>query len=503
MGKTRLEQHLEKNFLNIVEYSKSDVKSLKELFLRVREEFYGLLGVYIEDYKTISSMSYKCFKASLESTVVLPIADEQVDALVRKSIYGGRAQMFRPMQECEDTASLDFVSLYPFVMMNRDYPLGVENPVYTRTYERGLLGVYEVLIEKQPNLKIIPFRGKEEALDWTYEGQISCWITSVDYECLMRHSSKVEVRHGFVWKHKTSTLFKGFMGRIMEKKKAQDLYKRQKDQRYNKSYRECLKLVLNSLSGKMIERVWNKRKILVKTQLDIKRAEKRMIIDSYTPLQESSEYLIAEGKIRNPKIKTPSIIGSLIYSYAREWVYERALVRSNTKYGTDTDSLFLGYSEMLELREKNKDVFGFEEGQMTNEFDLPFASIFISPKCYIYYRKLNEDYREGYEFHKDGTHEILKPRWKGIRKEDKIIDDEHLVELIRNGRVNMEMLHDIYHNGGLKHALSIGAYKAMIKQAKERCLYTVEQSRKMHGQWKRNDMPDQQVHSKEVHPRSR
>eukprot|EP01098_Paradermamoeba_levis_P013930 TRINITY_DN64_c0_g1_i1.p1 TRINITY_DN64_c0_g1~~TRINITY_DN64_c0_g1_i1.p1 ORF type:complete len:956 (+),score=28.80 TRINITY_DN64_c0_g1_i1:398-3265(+) len=470
MGKERLTGYLEGNFADIVSYSKGDVESLSELFLIVRSEFYNLLGVHIEDYRTISSMSYKCFVASLPKEIVLPIASEALDSIIRRSVVGGRAQMFRGLAVCASTASLDFVSLYPFVMMHREYPLGTEEPISTRTYRPGFLGLYEVRIVSQPELKIIPKRDEDGSLDWSYKGEIEAWITSVDYECLIRHGSKVLVKHGIVWKHKTRALFSGFMKGIMEEKKTQDLYKRSGDKRYNSSYRECLKLVLNSLSGKMLERVWRRRKLLVKTQLDIKRAEKRIEIDAYTPLQENQEYLIAEGELKNPKIKSPSIVGSLIYSYAREWVYENALMKSKTKYGTDTDSLFLDYQEMVEIKEKNPEVFGTNEGQMVNEYDFPFSSIFISPKCYIYYRELDGGYGEDYEHHKDGVYEILKPRWKGVKRYDRVVKDEKLSQLIAGGMVNSEMLHSLYHRGKLSHALSVATYKSMVDNPKKEVL---------------------------------
>eukprot|EP01098_Paradermamoeba_levis_P005550 TRINITY_DN233_c0_g1_i7.p1 TRINITY_DN233_c0_g1~~TRINITY_DN233_c0_g1_i7.p1 ORF type:complete len:1054 (+),score=7.43 TRINITY_DN233_c0_g1_i7:2756-5917(+) len=454
--------YIEEKYLDIVQYSKSDVESLSELFHKVRDELFKLLGAFVEDYRTISSMSYKCFVRGLPKEIVLPIADEVVDAAVRRSIIGGRTQMFKPLEACSSCCNLDFVSLYPFVMMNRDYPLGTENPIFVKNYMQGFIGVYEVVVLSQPMLNIIPLRKDGDPLDWGFKGAISCWLTSVDYECLIRHSGKAEVKHGFVWKSKSSDLFTGFMRPIMEQKKTQDRHKESCNGEYNSCYRECLKLVLNSLSGKMIERTWKRKKIIVKTHLDIKRAEKSIDIDCYTPLQESPEYLVAEGEKRSTTIKTPSIIGSLIYSYAREWVYEQLLTRSETKYATDTDSLLLDYKEALEMKILHSDLFGTNEGQLVSESRHPFEAIFVSPKCYICFRKLVGHYGESYEFHRDGEYEILKPRWKGVRRGDKVVRDEKTRELIRAGRFSPEMLHNLYYKGTLDRALSVRVYRDMV-----------------------------------------
>eukprot|EP01098_Paradermamoeba_levis_P003364 TRINITY_DN1544_c0_g3_i1.p1 TRINITY_DN1544_c0_g3~~TRINITY_DN1544_c0_g3_i1.p1 ORF type:complete len:185 (-),score=9.07 TRINITY_DN1544_c0_g3_i1:208-702(-) len=122
---------------------------------------------------------------------------------------------------------------------------------------------------------------------------------------------------------------------------------------------------------------------------------------------------------------------------------------------------------MEELRKAYGELFGSEEGQVISEYRLPFKSIFVSPKCYIYYRRLYEGYGDNYEFHKDGKYEILKPRWKGVRRADKVVKDKSLVSMVATGRASTEILHNLYYESSLPYALTVGTYKEIIKHPDE------------------------------------
>ena len=50
-----------------------------------------------------------------------------------------------------------------------------------------------------------------------------------------------------------STFFKSYVDVLYKEKEMEDLYKETKDVRYNKPYREVVKLLLNSVTGKMNE----------------------------------------------------------------------------------------------------------------------------------------------------------------------------------------------------------------------------------------------------------
>eukprot|EP01098_Paradermamoeba_levis_P004326 TRINITY_DN1861_c0_g1_i4.p1 TRINITY_DN1861_c0_g1~~TRINITY_DN1861_c0_g1_i4.p1 ORF type:complete len:128 (+),score=7.62 TRINITY_DN1861_c0_g1_i4:113-496(+) len=83
------------------------------------------------------------------------------------------------------------------------------------------------------------------------------------------------------------------------------------------------------------------------------------------------------------------------------------------------------------------------------------------------YTDLKEDYKGSYEFHRDGKHEIIKPRWKGIKRSDRVIRDDVLCDVIKSGRASSEMMYNLYWKGKLSYALSIETYKEMIRNPKK------------------------------------
>lgn len=439
-------EYLKTNNTKIFEYVLKDCVSLSELFVKTRNEFSCLTDTYIEDHITLAGMSYHIFKSYLPfEHCAIPILNRTQDTFIRKAMYGGRAQIFHSKEIKQTLACIDCVSLYPYVMLNREYPIG--NYRYADDYVKNKIGVYNVVIHFQPFPLIIPYRNqdKKKPLDWNYAGELNVVLTSVDIECLLKHGSKISIKGGIYWEESTSDLFHLYFKDIVTMKKLQDMYKKNKDPRYNPALRECCKIIMNALSGKLIQRLFEDVKCLIRNEKELNSFKKniRQGTEKYISIGSAK---IAAGKKNDIKPNMPTIWGILIYSYSRSYMYDNVLSNINPDeiYGTDTDSAFLSYDAYSKLP---KNIFGEEFGQFKeeilelvnhNEGEGPYG-VFVAPKCYCFY-KVNRDSKE----------EIIKARFKGVNIEkDKVIIDYNLkgkalIEDIKNNKLDAKKLHDIY-----------------------------------------------------------
>ncbi|KAG1000557.1 hypothetical protein G6F27_013710 [Rhizopus arrhizus] len=161
----------------------------------------------------------------------------------------------------------------------------------------------------------------------------------IDINCLRRHNVEVIIYYGIYWDKSIDTLFDSYFKPLVEEKKQQDEWKNNGDDRYKASIRNVSKLLMNALSGKLIERVHNVIRELCRNANDIDRFFSKTIKGSQKLVPYYNAY-IGEGNI-DGVAKMPSIIGVLIYAYAREHMYENVISRVERLYGTDTDSAFI------------------------------------------------------------------------------------------------------------------------------------------------------------------
>ncbi|KAJ2210215.1 hypothetical protein EV179_006383 [Coemansia sp. RSA 487] len=90
----RLQGYMQDNYSKIREYNMMDVKTLSELYFKTRHELDRLCSVNIEDHMTLAGMSYRIFK-DLNKKIEFPLHGDSEKKLVRKTVVGGRAQMFQ------------------------------------------------------------------------------------------------------------------------------------------------------------------------------------------------------------------------------------------------------------------------------------------------------------------------------------------------------------------------------------------------------------------------
>lgn len=403
-------------------YNKTDVLATANLFFIVRQAYAKMTNVDILEYTTLASLSFDCFRNSISEVkdkkriwkydISAPPTHE-LDKYIRKGATGGRNQKFKHQPKINDTVMcVDVKSLYPYVMLNRNFPCGEMN--YTETYRKDKLGMYNVRIKKQPEVKIIAMRG-EESLDWDYNGEIVTILTSIEINCLERHGADYEIipldeeteSVGFYWEDYSDQIFNVFFENIKNEKTRQDILAAEKAPAYNPALRNICKLILNSLSGKPLQRNFDTTTEMVKNEKEETKFTEKIEENGVELVLQFSNYALLSGKkkeelIYNPKVAKPSYLTAFIYAHARSYMYDLLYSQYNVVY-TDTDSGVLteeDYNDFAskkikrfgkapnyyyQLSSSGTKTIGGEFGQFEEEFDSQnkeCESYFIAKKVY-------------------------------------------------------------------------------------------------------------------------
>jgi hypothetical protein len=382
-GWLELDNWIENNNTNLEKYNKIDVLATENLFYIVRIAYEKLTGKNILDYTTLASLSYDRFKELNKATsykIPAPVSLED-DKYIREAIIGGRCQDFKTQKDNKDSlACVDVKSLYPYIMMNRFFPYGDYKK--TKIYEPTKLGIYTVTIKTQPKIKIIPLRDETKSLDWDYEKElVHQTLTSIEIECLKRHGGEVifEVMKGdtdgnigIYWEKSTDKLFRTYFEPIKEAKTEQDILAATKDPKYNPALRNITKLLLNSLSGKQVQRNFTDTTELIKNIKEEKKFEDKT--KDYHLKMSIGPYRLLSGNLNEDKIyKTnrakPSYLGVFIYAHSRTYMYDILYSNYDVLY-TDTDSGILNNSDWNDFKGKYIKTIGKDNNRyyaLTNE----------------------------------------------------------------------------------------------------------------------------------------
>lgn len=458
--KGKLSEYMTSNYEEVKKYNIMDVRTLSELYFKARIELLKLCGENIEDHVTLASMSYKLFK-SRNMSLCFPVHKGFEKELVRKSIIGGRAQIFnRGEFNFEPLCCIDCVSLYPYVMLNNVFPIGESEPTMEYVYNK--IGVYEVVVNIQPDVIVVPSRnkiggGRGGSLNWSEKRSFRCILTSQDIDMLVKYGGNVQVIQGFYWKKDLGQLFQTYFNPLVEEKKKQDNLKG--TDIYNAALRELCKLLMNSLSGKFTQHDYENIVEVVTNREQLNRF-KQKCKSEVEVLDINNRVSIVSGVLQEYNNKMPTIYGSLIYSYGRSYMYDMVLskVDKSQIFGMDTDSAFVTLSQYKILKQKYPFMFGDNFGQFKEEvLELltPYENgpygIFVSPKCYCFYavdKKNNKKER------------FIKARFKGINiNRDKVWNSS----LFSFEKLKAEDINALYYGDDLS-VIDVSFFRLMLRQ---------------------------------------
>jgi len=344
------------------EYNEYDVLATAVLFCKYRRaldeiEVTKPYASKLHSIKTIGSLIYNVFDDSKKSKKFnLPKLNLKQYQDLQKSKIAGRVELFNGIVEVlERIASTDVCSLYPYVMSVLDvyYPCGeiVETDVYKGDDE---IGFYYCDIDqinlRNNNLPKIYARKTEIENDWGHEEILNDYlISNVMIGLLRKYGCSVVVKKGFYFtgKMKSCEMF-DFMLDLMKEKNSQDTFKSTKNDLYNSALRETLKLLMNSLSGKVIEGLHCEKTTDVDSVFEyekiLEKCEKVNFINAIGN-KIFVTYEIDEDKLINKQ--RPIYLGVLIYDYAKRYMYEYSYskIGLNKLLYTDTDASKFRYKD--------------------------------------------------------------------------------------------------------------------------------------------------------------
>jgi len=370
------------------EYNEYDVLATAVLFFKYREALESIKATEkyaknLHEIKTVGSLIYKVFEDNKKNKdFKLPNLTFEEYTDLQNSKIAGRVELFNGVQKVEERlVSTDVCSLYPYSMSVAPvyYPCGekLNTDVYMGP---DVIGFYYCDID-QSNLraknlpKIYAKKSKIEN-DWGHEEVLENYlISNVMIELLLKYECKVVIKNGFYFtdRKKSCDMF-DFLLDFMQAKNEQDDKKKNKDVSYNSALRETLKLLMNSLSGKVIEGLHTEKTSEVKCVSDYlqiqDKAESVNFINSIGGKLFLSYEVSGESLIKRQR---PIYLGVLIYDYSKRYMYDY----SYSKVGldqllyTDTDASKFRYSRFLEWKEwvdkENVQVPHWEEVEKIDE----------------------------------------------------------------------------------------------------------------------------------------
>lgn len=448
----KFEEFVNENSKLIETYNNQDVRILEcivDKFSNACKLITEDNGFDVRTFGTVAQMSYKLWgdvKVSEEKRMrhfVKRVESYELDCFIRRGIVGGRVQGIYGYQ-VGDFDFLDFVSMYPANMVNNEYPVGDEVEIDNDPklceevcYHRDLIGIFECTVDQKGctgRNYVLPYKEKGKNLNWKFGGVMTCVITDYDVKLLRKYGCKVEFcGKGVYWQRSEA----GFVfGEIIEKlskvKKREDELKLKKSSDYNPVLRAYSKMLMNSLSGKMSQRVF-KDEVKYWNCDNLKKMRKYLEDHPGACIHDlNDDILYTEGeksKFYNGSCK-PSQIGVFIYSYSRGSIYESFYSKYDVYYG-DTDSALINrdsYFDLLKtgcvwngIGEKKFGMIENEEGEYGKIVDF----FVVSPKCYCV-------------FYESGK---VKCKIKGVKNSDVFeCDGGKLLKISGNERILFTLL---------------------------------------------------------------
>jgi hypothetical protein len=401
-----LSNWIQANAADLELYNAFDVLALAELGgamgSALREISRDVCGKPIDyrDCTTAPSFAMKIQRAVWKRDGVTQpdrMATLERDRWARRAMTAGRVQNLagKPDESAPVALEmLDITSSYPHVMMGEEFPMGA----YAETPHEvpGRLGIYNIAIISQPPLTILPRRTEGAPLDWTYTGRQVAVATSVDIEEIRRHGGQVEVLDGIYWPTSSRELFRGYIGPLYQIKAAEDA--KPAAQR-NNARREGVKLLMNSISGKVGQRPHYTITELVQSTADFLKVcdmvEPGTL--SYTMLTRAP---LISGRLSEEAAEAAFLkrgacapLAAFIYSYARRNLYV-GLQYSGGVGGLgycDTDSALMTWEAAQRMRQERPELFtepgatkalGSWDAELGQDGAKLFKAYRIAPKQY-------------------------------------------------------------------------------------------------------------------------
>jgi hypothetical protein len=434
---------------DLKEYNEYDVLATAVLYKRYMNALDAIPATkkYANDLyqiKTIGSLIYKVFIDNKKKKgFELPKLDYQVYKDLQKSKIAGRVEMFNGVQKVmEQLVSTDVCSLYPFVMavLNCYYPCGDELIEVNEYKGDDVIGFYYCDIDqsclKGKNLPNIYAEKLPMENDWSSTNVLENYlISNVMIGLLREYGCSVIIRKGFTFpsQMKSCEMF-SFLLEFMQSKNYQDLESKKEKKglanEYNPALRETYKLLMNSLSGKVIEGLHTEKTIDIDNCADFLKVQEKATKINFINAVGGKMFLTyevdAESVINQQR---PIYLGVLIYDYAKRYMYQNSyskIGKAGLLY-TDTDASKFRYKDFInwkkwvddkniqvphwpeveafderyknhKIYDENSKVFGSFEDELEDAIGDDYLFYCLEKKSWLYAYKKDGKWKTKYRF---------------------------------------------------------------------------------------------------------
>ncbi len=422
-----------------IEYNKIDILAMAEWFLYLQEDYMKIMNVYdITSNLTLGSHCLKYFihKLKLKNPTRnhhFKLTKKEYD-LILKSQYAGISYCNRQLTE-ELITVIDIVSQYPYSLLYGNYPsIDSENKlILTSAFDMDKdLGYHIINNLDQSNLilNIIPGRTKD---GYDYHQKIidEVVINTIDLKQLIKYGVKYDLIESFKWKYteKGIDIFGDYILPLMKMKNQQDIYKKNKDPRYDPQKRAFIKMMLNIITGKLSQKIQINKEILVNSISLISKYKNDKDYELMGTIAHNVLHFNKIEKTSNKKnIYSYIPIATLIYSYARKLIMDVILENNITPLNIETDSIAMLDNDFKKLQEKKIKVYD-DFGNIKN------VNLLYKDEGYkyfgqfeienVFYRGITLSKKTYFFENKDPKYN--KSKFKGISKDWIICDDKKLI----------------------------------------------------------------------------
>lgn len=164
---------------------------------------------------TIASNAMQIFRTTMKDP--LKGIDRHAEDFIRKAYFGGRVEIF--IQEGRGLNCYDFNSLYPSVMLENEFPIGL--PAQVDTYEKGYPGFYEAEVEIPSSINIPPLPCLKDGKLIFPVGRFSGHFVSCELDRVLDLGGSVRVKKGIIF-HQSKRIFSTYVKHLYAMKAASD-----------------------------------------------------------------------------------------------------------------------------------------------------------------------------------------------------------------------------------------------------------------------------------------
>jgi len=423
-----------------IKYLVDDVKCLAQVVLDFAGGFSALdhpMDFY--DYDTIGQMSHYYFQQFYLEDLVYPSLSLPETRWIRKSIYGGRTEVFvRHLMdgaiensENKNIYYYDVNSLYPYIMESKFLPGGDPEwffPENTETYREMYSELtfqphlhnmtsqikYDIVCKLCEcseevygflDVEIVP---PQDLLYPVLPERRNVGSTFKNFFCLRNKRGvyyseelKLAIRHGYVvtevfgysqWQR--TECYRDFIKDLKrlkmrgEGRNADGVLDPTIEK--NKSLRQASKLMQNSSFGKTIQRFNDKKIDIVDSPMELWRLCKKAEELSIHPLFSTRGGEVVEVTVKLPEgvnHKSCPAVGSAILAEARMELYsyfEWCEANDSPVLYCDTDSIVFCGSQPLPAEMTDDVQYGKMKLEIPTEDIVPNGFVAVSPKCYAF-----------------------------------------------------------------------------------------------------------------------